>query len=150
MFTYASTLSVFVSTDQNHGRLLESDDLSRTRLIWGGYAQSKWLAEVLLRKLGKRGLPLSIYRLGLITGDTTNGIMADSDFLTMFLNGLRSMNTIPQECLSDKAEQVCVDITPVDYAATGMSRLITGGKGGSGLRTFHIANSESLSPGASA
>ncbi|MBL8085789.1 MAG: amino acid adenylation domain-containing protein [Candidatus Obscuribacter sp.] len=144
-FHYASTLSVFVSTDQNHGRLLESDDLSRTRLIWGGYAQSKWLAEVLLRKLGKRGLPLSIYRLGLITGDTTNGIMADSDFLTMFLNGLRSMNTIPQECLSDKAEQVCVDITPVDYAATGMSRLITGGKGGSGLRTFHIANSESLS-----
>lgn len=144
-FHYASTLSVFVSTDQNRGRLLESDDLSRTRLIWGGYAQSKWLAEVLLRKLGTGGLPLSIYRLGLITGDTTNGIMAESDFLTMFLNGLRSMNTIPQECLSEKAEQICVDITPVDYAATAMSRLISGEDGGSELRTFHIANSKSLS-----
>ncbi len=71
--------------------------------------------------------------------------MADSDFLTMFMNGLRSMNTIPQECLGDKAEQVCVDITPVDYAATAMGRLITGENGGSGLKTFHIANSESLS-----
>jgi myxalamid-type nonribosomal peptide synthetase MxaA len=125
-FHYASTLSVFVDTDRNTGVALESDDLTATAWVRGGYAQSKWAAERLVRL---SGVPASIYRLGLTTGDTQSGKMPGRDELSLFLRALGNAGEYPA------GANPLIDITPVDYAAAAMARL-------SMLEadTFHVAN----------
>ncbi|MBU0551972.1 AMP-binding protein [Myxococcota bacterium] len=123
---YASTLSVFVSTDQRHGLAREADDLSATRAVFGGYAQSKWAAEVMLRA---SGAPLSVYRLGLLTGSTTLGRAPRRDWLGVFLRGAARRGAIPDV-------EASVDITPVDFAAEAMTRLALKAP----LSVYHLAN----------
>ncbi len=132
---YASTLSVLVATDRNTGTLSEDDDLAATQVIHGGYAQSKWAAECLLRAGDAPG-PISIYRLGLITGDTTAFAAPPADLLSLFLSGIASLGCVPKDALAGLA----VDITPVDFAAAALCHLSLE----SGPGTFHIANPHSL------
>jgi len=83
---YASTLSVFVGSDRNSGVAREDDDLRATKSLFGGYAQSKWAAEMLVRRAApERGA--AIYRLGLLTGDSQTAVMPANDLLTMTLVG---------------------------------------------------------------
>ncbi|MBX9695676.1 MAG: thioester reductase domain-containing protein, partial [Cyanobacteria bacterium] len=135
---YASTLSVFVATDKNFGRLMEEDDLSSTGEVFGGYAQSKWAGELLLRKLAKDCDSVFIYRLGLLTADANCGKAAENDFLEMFVRGINALGYVP-----DTVGDVAIDITPVDFSARAMSS-ISLSSDSEGIRTFHIANPESL------
>jgi thioester reductase-like protein len=123
---YASTLSVFVDTDRNTGSAMEADDLTATKWVRGGYAQTKWAAERLVQM---SGVPASIYRLGLITGDTVSGKMPGRDELSLFLRSLAVAGEYPADV------NPLIDITPVDYAAAAMAQLSLGECG-----TFHIAN----------
>jgi amino acid adenylation domain-containing protein/thioester reductase-like protein len=136
---YISTLSVFVATDCNHGILLESDHLGDTNIVYGGYAQTKWAAEVFLRSLGGKAGPITYHRLGLITGDSVTGKCADHDFLDLFVNGLSSLGCAPQV-----SDDISVDITPVDYAAKAVIKLSLAAMASSKFDTYHIANSKSL------
>jgi amino acid adenylation domain-containing protein/thioester reductase-like protein len=115
---YASTLSVFVATDRNEGVALENDDLSSTKLVYGGYAQTKWASEVLLRSVEPYLGPISYYRLGLITGDSTTGATADSDFLALFMRGLATLGCVPPI-----EESIRVDVTPIDYCARAIAKI---------------------------
>lgn len=134
---YASTLSVFVSTDQNTGVVFEKDKLEDTKIVYGGYGQSKWAAEYFLQQVPPDTCDLSIYRLGLITSDTQTGRCASRDFLNMFVKGLVSLGSIP----AGSYENLMVDVTPVDYAAQTMAHIIQNGAPG----TYHIANSRGFS-----
>jgi thioester reductase-like protein len=137
---YASTLSVLVSTDRNRGDVLEADGLTATREVFGGYAQTKWAAERLLRLAGGRFGPVAHYRLGLITGDTRTGRGPGRDLLTLFLRGLARVGGYP----AGVERNLFVDITPVDYTAAAMARLSLAGELADGT-TFHVANPRSLS-----
>lgn len=136
---YISTLSVFVATDCNHGVLLESDHLDDTAIVYGGYAQTKWAAEVFLRSLDGKAGPITYHRLGLITGDSVTGKCADHDFLDLFVNGLSSLG-----CAPHVSDDISVDITPVDYAAKAVIKLSLAAMASSKFDTYHIANSNSL------
>lgn len=140
---YVSTLSVFVATDRNAGPLHEDDDLSQTAVVYGGYAQSKWAAEVLVRECLDPGDPVSIYRLGLITGDTRTGYVPRHDQLSLFLRGLAELGCYPAE-LGDRLR---VDITPVDYAAAALMQLSRRAPL-SPRETFHIASPRGATLGA--
>lgn len=136
---YASTLSVFVATDKNTGVVYESDRLDRTEQVYGGYAQSKWAAERFLLSLQSRYPAISIFRLGLIVGDSEAGRASEGDFLSMFVRGLRALQVVPSE-----VAELALDLTPVDYAARAMARLsLSDQASGTGL-VYHIANMESL------
>ncbi len=136
---YISTLSVFVATDKNQGVLLESDHLDETGIVYGGYAQTKWAAEVFLRSLAGKAGPITYHRLGLITGDSVTGKSADHDFLNLFVNGLASLG-----CAPEVSDEISVDITPVDYAAKAVIRLSLAAMANCEFDTYHIANSKSL------
>jgi myxalamid-type nonribosomal peptide synthetase MxaA len=137
---YLSTLSVFVATDRNHGLLDESDDLTQTRWVHGGYAQSKWAAEWLLRSAGVSPEAIAYYRLGLITGDSGTGVAGPTDFLTLFLRGLEALGCLPE---GEEVDALRVDITPVDYAVAALLHL-SWQPPVKGQNTFHIANPCSL------
>ncbi|MBT9547365.1 MAG: thioester reductase domain-containing protein [Candidatus Sericytochromatia bacterium] len=135
---YVSTLSVFVGSDCNQGVAYEDDDLSQTRYLFGGYAQSKWAAEAWLRQSGGQAGPLHIYRLGLITGDTQFGWFPEKDWFQWLTQGLVNLGGIPQDI--DPAW--ALDLTPVDYAARAL--LAIAKKPMPGLQTFHLANPKPL------
>jgi thioester reductase-like protein len=138
---FVSTLSVFVGSDHNTGRLLESDDLTRDTRLHGGYAQSKWAAEVLVRSYGLPRDLVDIYRLGLLTGDTQEGAIPGRDLLTMTVRGLASLGCVPS---GDPDLQV--DITPLDFAVEAIVTLgefepsASAATNEASLRCWHIAN----------
>lgn len=136
---YASTLSVFVGTDHNRGNLEESDDLRRTSRVFGGYAQTKWAAEVLLRNSRAYAGPISVYRLGLLAPRRA-GSFAKKDWLGLIIRGILSLECLPTISGSPPA----FDVTPVDYAAGAIAHLSLAHRDG-GLSTFHLANSRAAS-----
>lgn len=129
---YASTLSVFVATDRNTGTALERDDLSATRKIYGGYAQSKWAAERFLREIPEEALSANIFRFGLITGDSVTGASSSHDFLLMFVRGLIALGSAPD----GDHESLRLDVTPIDFAAKAMAIIGQGSPRG----YYHVAN----------
>ncbi len=114
---FASTLSVFVSTDFR-GKARCDDDLGAQRTIFGGYAQTKWAADRWLQR--QRG-PIHIYRYGLLVGD-------ERDYLRRFARGLRGLGGCP--C----GPEIFLDLTPIEFAAAATVRLARRGPG-----TFHLA-----------
>lgn len=132
-FHLASTLSVFVASDRNQGVALEDDGLDDTRLLYGGYGASKWAAEVLVRERAE--VPVHVYRLGLITGDSQRGGAPEHDLLTLTVRGLAALEAVPP-----LGPELAVDITPVDYAAAALAELVLRKVGERGISTFHIAN----------
>lgn len=129
---YISTLSVFVSTDKKEGICKESDNLASTQLVYGGYAQSKWAADRFLYQLKEAGLPINIFRVGLITGHSESGVYATHDFLNTFVQGIVSLGYYP----AGNWQQLEMDVTPVDYAA----KAITVIAGQNQIGCYHIAN----------
>jgi len=135
-----STLSVFVATDRNNGRLAEDDGLGSTRLVFGGYAQTKWASEWLVRDPRGAAGPASIYRLGLITGDSRTGRSAPHDFLALFVRGLTRLSCVPRL----EGDDLWLDVTPVDFAAAALACLSLR-PGCSDPATYHLASPRGLS-----
>ena len=129
---YVSTLSVFVATDRDHGVVREDDGLGQTRVVHGGYPQSKWAAEWLLRRAADTGSDVTFYRPGLITGDSRTGEAPPLDFLALFVRGLVRLGCLPEL----DAEGLEFDVTPIDYAAAALVHLSLHAASGG---TYHIA-----------
>lgn len=128
---FASTLSVFVSTDRNSGTAYESDLLSIPTNIYGGYGQAKYVAEKMVQAIDPLYCDVFIYRFGLLCGDTLRGISSPMDFLGMFFRGAKTTGCLPY----DKTESMAVDITPIDLA----SSIVTDIAGKSIPGIYHIA-----------
>lgn len=137
---YASTLSVFVATNHNTGLAREDDELERPFKVYGGYAQTKFAAELLLRSISKNACPISFYRFGLLTGDSQTGNSAKDDFLNMFARGISTLGCVPESNAN-----MTVDITPVNYAAAAMAHIAVADTKSGVSNTYHIANETSLS-----
>jgi thioester reductase-like protein len=137
---HVSTLSVFVATDQNEGLLREDDDLNATRWVAGGYAQSKWAAEWLVRR--RTGGGALHYRPGLVTPDSRGGKGASHDFLTLFLRGLARLGCLPAR----RRDELWLDVAPVDFVARALVYLSlhAGAELGD---TFHLPGARSVSLG---
>ena len=128
---YASTLSVFVSTDRNCGTVFESDDLSVSTNIYGGYGQTKFVAEKMVLSVNPAYCDKFIYRYGLLCGDTVKGLSAPKDFLGMFFRGVQAVGSLPY----DKTNVMAVDITPIDQASQIVADIIERDK----PDVYHIA-----------
>ncbi|GFE67435.1 thioester reductase domain-containing protein [Chroococcus sp. FPU101] len=108
---FISTVSVF-PPDNNTKVITETDQIEK-QAPYGGYAQSKWVAEQLVRLAQKRGLPVSIYRLGPISGDSQTGVFNTNDFLYRLMMGYIQLGSAP-------FGERMLDIIPVDYAGSAI------------------------------
>lgn len=137
---YASTLSVFVATSRNTGVVMESDALDESCEVYGGYAQTKYAAELLLRSVEKSLGPISYYRFGLLTGDSETGRSSRDDFLCMFARGISTLGLVPA---TDDA--IKVDVTPINFACDALVHIALSDMKSQSPKTYHIANEQSLS-----
>ena len=135
---YASTLSVFVSSDKNTGVLQEEDDLSAINWLYGGYSQSKFCAEIFLQKAQQLYPNINIFRFGLITPAQEKISKNPVDFLQMFIH-----ETLETSCRPlDLQQDIEVDITPVDFASKAFVEI--GQQSLGAPHAWHIANEDAL------
>ncbi|MFC9999357.1 amino acid adenylation domain-containing protein [Nocardia sp. NPDC127526] len=81
-----------------------------------GYVLTKWVAEQLVRAGARRGIPASIYRPGLITGDSRTGAAGTEDAWWTMLRSMLVIGTAPDLTGAEIA------MLPVDHVAAAIVR----------------------------
>lgn len=112
-FNYISTTGVFGTPGYRHkiDRITEDEDLSLGLGVGHiGYVQSKWVAERLVWEAHARGLPVRVFRCGLLMGHSRTGATNLRDFPSMLIKGCIELGAAYQ---LDKKD----NFIPVDTAA---------------------------------
>jgi thioester reductase-like protein len=133
---YVSTVSVFGAIGYFTRRpvLVEGDDLDAVEpyLKWDiGYVQSKWVAERLVWLARDRGIPVAVYRPGLLLGHGTTGVTNPDDFISRMIRGCILLGCFP------RLREERIQLTSIDYAAEAIVRLSL--DAGSAGKAFHVA-----------
>lgn len=118
---YISTLSsAYLKNEQ--GALIEDFPTLTYHDLFGGYAVSKWVSEVLLTQAKDRGLPVTLYRSGYIFGDSKSGICSTNDALLMLIKGCILLGYAPT--MNER-----ITLLPVDFVSHAISAIaLTQGK----------------------
>lgn len=112
-FTFVSSTS---TVDIDHyfnmkGGIAEADDLIAAQTgLNGGYGQSKWAAEYIIRRAGDRGLCGAIVRPGYVQGNSKTGSANTDDFLLRMIKGCIEIGAYPEI-------KNGVNTVPVDHVA---------------------------------
>ena len=133
---HVSTTGVYAGPVKPGVPLRVSDPAGPGDALPSGYTQSKWVAEEIIGLARKRGLPVTIYRVDLISGDRVTGACQKRDYVWMSLKGLIQAGSYPQ------ALHAPLHMVPVDYAANAIRRL--SGMATSEGRVFHIDTPNSI------
>jgi amino acid adenylation domain-containing protein/thioester reductase-like protein len=114
---FMSTSGVFSATGFAGVKVVtEQDSLEDYQVPSSGYTQSKWVAEKLVTIARDRGLPVSIYRLGRVSGHSKTGVFNQNDFLYRLIIGCIKLGKAPDSNMID-------DIAPVDYISKAIVHL---------------------------
>lgn len=132
---YISTTGVLAESEPGpEGLIREDGDLGQGEGVRGGYSQSKWVAEKLIRLAGDRGLPVTIYRPGRVWSHSRSGALNPADFVGRLLFGCLQTGKAPQW-------SVPLDLVPVDFVAGAIAYLSQ--QASSIGQTFHLTNPDS-------
>jgi thioester reductase-like protein len=115
---HVSSLSVLASTDLPTERLDEETPVPPETLVFGAYAQTKWLSEAILRRTVSN---LRIVRPGLLTGDSSTAVSSPTCPLASFLRAIVTLGCVP---VTDD-DGLRVDVTPIDVAARAIAEVVT-------------------------
>ena len=108
------------------------DELAEARE--DGYGQSKWVAEKLVREAAGRGLPVSVYRPGNVSGHSESGASNPRDLIGAVIVESLRLGYAPE------IEGWHMEMTPVDFVVAAILHLASekAAQGG----TYHLANPE--------
>ncbi|MGZ5049882.1 MAG: thioester reductase domain-containing protein [Methylobacter sp.] len=135
---FVSTLGLLMSTARDGNEPAAETwppDYPGESLV-NGYEQSKWVAEHVLKLAADRGMPIAVYRPGLLTGDSMTGRFVNTDqFIARFLKSSIQLGCMP-------ALENGVEMLPVDFAA---QVIVAGLQTPASLsKAFHIRHPEPL------
>lgn len=132
-FHFISTVGVFSSPDYKRDCVPETEALEDSGTLYTGYAQTKWVAEKMVRTAGERGLPVSIYRPN-TAPDSRTGAFNPNDHITLMIKGSVQMLNGPLWTMQ-------IAGAPIDYAAKAMVAIAL--RSDAAGKTFHIVNPRS-------
>jgi thioester reductase-like protein len=130
-FHFVSSISVCHSTSAPATVDESFDALASLDGVHLGYAQSKCVAEALVRQAAERGLPATIVRPSLVTGDVRSGRSNVDDLTSRLVAGCVRLGAAPD--LDWR-----MDCVPVDETARAIVRLTRGQD--DGLAVLHLAS----------
>ncbi len=106
-----SSYSVHASHEKKVGDVVtEAEPLPPFSLLQNGYAKTKWVCETMVAEARRRGLPVSIYRPGNITGHSETGAANTNDIMHTLMLGILHVGSVPEV-------NIKIDLTPVDFVA---------------------------------
>ena len=128
---FISTVGVFSSAEFSSDLVAEDQPLETSGPLAVGYAQSKWVAERMIRTASERGVPTTIHRIN--TGaHSKTGAFNRLDHLNMMLKGCIEAGVAPETV------NVHLQPAPVDYVAAAVVE--ASARPGLHGRTFHLVN----------
>lgn len=126
---HISTISVFSPIrSESSLKVYEEETIDQDMQVFGGYPQSKWIAEKILNLAAEHGVPINIYRLGLVTGSSRTGSWNKEDFLYRIVKGSIQAGCFPN---LDRTE----NFLPVDVVSDAIVHIALNN---TGKRFFHI------------
>jgi thioester reductase-like protein len=133
---YVSTFMV-LAAGNGHSQdvVTENDILPPWEALPDGYTRTKWVAEKMVEQARSRGLPVTIFRPGHITGHSLTGMCNAQDFLHTMVLACSKIGSAP-----DLEEGM--DVTPVDYVSQAIVRLSRRPECLGG--TYHLVNPHPL------
>jgi len=133
---HVSTLSILYSGGVNDGRVFgEDSNLDEVGAPFGGYAQSKWVAEKLIQQAMTRGIPCAIYRPGLVSGHSVTGAWNTDNLISSMTRACVLLGSVPNL-------DVMVNIVPVDFVSAAIVQLSKDEKNFGAI--FHLDNPDPL------
>ncbi|MGH9436834.1 MAG: thioester reductase domain-containing protein [Terriglobia bacterium] len=116
---HVSSTEVYPFGDVTRDLFAEQDDLEHCERLRIPYFQTKWVSERMLENARDRGVPVAIYRPGLIGGDSLTGVEfgCENHFFYGFLSGCLKLKEAP------RIEKV-IDLVPVDWVARALVTLL--------------------------
>ena len=109
----------------------EDTELSVAEVSDNGYVASKWVAEQLIRQAGERGVPVRIYRPGLVSGDPRSGVNSADD---SFWNMIRAAAILG---LAPDTGDAAMPLVPVNYVVAAIVALASEPADGA---AYHLVN----------
>lgn len=117
---HVSTVSVFSPIRAEPSlKVYEEESIEQDMQVFGGYPQSKWIAEKVLNLAAEQGVGISIYRPGLVTGSSRTGGWNKEDFLYRIVKGSIQAGCFPD---LDRTE----NFLPVDAVANAIVHIALG------------------------
>ncbi|MGK7915263.1 MAG: amino acid adenylation domain-containing protein [Prochloraceae cyanobacterium] len=111
---FISSVAVFSSDAYAGNNLIrEQDSIEHGEFIYGGYAQSKWVAEKVMMNAAVAGFPVRIYRPGMIAGDSQTGACKSEELIYRMLQGFAQLGLAPQW-------ETTLELSPVDYISNAI------------------------------
>jgi thioester reductase-like protein len=111
----------------------EEADLLEAGVPFGGYGQSKWVAEGLMRLAAERGVPVTIFRPDNILGDRRSGIVNTNDMTYSLVRAIFKLGSVPDI-------EILGGIVPVDFVSDSI--LYLSSQPESFGKTFHLSTRE--------
>ncbi|QKG84715.1 amino acid adenylation domain-containing protein [Kroppenstedtia pulmonis] len=137
---FVSTLSVFPGGEEGDKSIVSEETMpTQSKGLSIGYAQSKWVAERILDLGRQRGIPVTIYRIGRIAGDSRTGMCQPNDLLWRLIKGYIQLGMAP------RMEEATTDWMPVDDVSRSIVHLSME-KDASGSN-YHLFNPNTLAFG---
>ena len=130
---YVSTVDTLLATHIPRPFIEDNAPLRSAVGVPVGYTGSKWVAEGVANLGLCRGIPVSIFRPGLILGHTETGASQSIDYLLVALRGFLPMGIVPDY-------PRIFDIVPVDYVAAAIVHISLQPQGRD--KFFHLFNPE--------
>ncbi len=127
---YLSTYAVFDSIHNMGRTFVETDEPEQWNALSNGYAESKWVAETLVRRARKEGLAATVSRVGWVIGHSKTGAWNKSDFIPRLI---KCCTQIGMGCSLG-----AMTLTPVDFLTRSFVTLALQPKYLG--RTFHLSN----------
>lgn len=129
---FISTVAVFLNGGSSHRAVIrEGDSIDDTGVPSSGYAQSKWVAEKLVSTAASRGIPVCIYRPGLLSGHSKTGAWNSDDLVFRIAATCLRIRKMPDF-------DAIINLAPVDYVSRAIVHLSRQGE--SAGKTFHLVN----------
>ena len=113
---YTSTVDVLLGTHMQRPFYEDDSVLHNPNEIPDGYGRSKLVAEKMLANAQSRGVPVTVYRPGLIMGHTTTGATQTNDYLLVGLKGYIDLGMLGEP-------NIMIDFVTVDFVAATLVHL---------------------------
>ncbi|MEU7218985.1 non-ribosomal peptide synthetase [Nocardia iowensis] len=130
---FVSTANTVIATVRPGAVVRETTRITADELPAQGYVASKWAAEQLVRHAGERGVPVRIYRPGLVSGDLRLGINSADDSFWNMIRAAVILGVAPE------VGAATISLVPVNYVARAIVEISIGPAAGI---EYHLVNDE--------
>lgn len=125
-----------------HPGVFREGDLDVEQPFGNHYEETKFLAEMEVRRAAREGLPVAVYRPAVVTGDSRTGSAEKKDGLYYLLGWIQAQGRLALVPRVPGQGRSVFNVVPSDFVVSAMARLSE--REESVGRTFHLADPDPL------